>query len=111
MARRDGRLERRCRGGARARGRARSAARARSRCLSIAPTALALRDSDLAAYHGVEHKAIAGYEQDTDAADAAKEHDRCGSNLVAPMMISTVAGNALARSAVRRSAARSRAPS
>jgi uncharacterized protein YqhQ len=66
--------------------------------LSIAPTALALRDSDLAAYHGVEHKAIAGYEQDTDAADAAKEHERCGSNLVAPMMISTVAGNALARS-------------
>lgn len=65
--------------------------------LSIAPTALALRDSDLAAYHGVEHKAIAAYEQGTDAADAAKEHERCGSNLVAPMMISTVAGNALAR--------------
>jgi uncharacterized protein YqhQ len=65
--------------------------------LSIAPTALALRDSDLAAYHGVEHKAIAGYEQDTDAADAAKEHERCGSNLVAPMMLSTVAGNVLAR--------------
>jgi uncharacterized protein YqhQ len=65
--------------------------------LSMAPTALALRDSDLAAYHGVEHKSIAGYEQDTDAADAAKEHDRCGSNLVAPMMISTITGNALAR--------------
>jgi uncharacterized protein YqhQ len=65
--------------------------------LSIAPTALALRDSDLAAYHGVEHKSIAGYELDTDAADAAKEHERCGSNLVAPMMISTVTGNALAR--------------
>ena len=65
--------------------------------LSIAPTALALRDSDLASYHGVEHKAIAAYEQGTDAADAAKEHDRCGSNLVAPMMIATVAGNALAR--------------
>jgi uncharacterized protein YqhQ len=65
--------------------------------LSVAPTALALRDSDLAAYHGVEHKAIAGYEQDTDAAAAAKEHERCGSNLVAPMLISTVAGNALAR--------------
>jgi uncharacterized protein YqhQ len=66
--------------------------------LSIAPTALALRDSDLAAYHGVEHKSIAGYEQDADAADVAKEHERCGSNLVAPMMISTIAGNALARS-------------
>jgi uncharacterized protein YqhQ len=65
--------------------------------LSVAPTALALRDSDLAAYHGVEHKSIAAYEQGTDAADAAKEHERCGSNLVAPMMISTVTGNSLAR--------------
>jgi uncharacterized protein YqhQ len=65
--------------------------------LSIAPTAIALKDSDLAAYHGVEHKAIAGYERDTDAALAAKEHERCGSNLVAPMMITTVAGNAVAR--------------
>jgi uncharacterized protein YqhQ len=69
--------------------------------LSMAPTALALKDSDLAAYHGVEHKAIAGYEQDKDAADAAKEHERCGSNLVAPMMIATVAGNALARGLFR----------
>jgi uncharacterized protein YqhQ len=69
--------------------------------LSVAPTALALKDSDLAAYHGVEHKAIAGYEQGTDAADAAKEHERCGSNLVAPMLISTVAGNALARVLLR----------
>jgi uncharacterized protein YqhQ len=65
--------------------------------LSVAPTALALRGSDLAAYHGVEHKAIAAYEQGIDAADAAKEHERCGSNLVAPMMISAVAGNAIAR--------------
>jgi uncharacterized protein YqhQ len=69
--------------------------------LSIAPTALALRDSELAAYHGVEHKAIGGYEQDKDAAEATKEHERCGSNLVAPMMISTVAGNALARTFTR----------
>jgi uncharacterized protein YqhQ len=69
--------------------------------LSVAPSAFALRDSDLAAYHGVEHKAIGGYEQDKDAADAAKEHERCGSNLVAPMMISTVAGNALARTFLR----------
>ncbi len=69
--------------------------------LSMAPTALALKDSDLAAYHGVEHKAIAGYEQDTDASDAAKEHERCGSNLVAPMMISTVIGNALSRALLR----------
>jgi uncharacterized protein YqhQ len=65
--------------------------------LGMAPTAFALRDSQLAAYHGVEHKAIAGYEQDTDAALVAKEHDRCGSNLVAPMILSTVAGNLLVR--------------
>jgi len=69
--------------------------------LSIAPTALAMRDSDLAAYHGVEHKAIAAYEQGTDASEAAKEHERCGSNLVAPMLISTVAGNTLARALFR----------
>jgi uncharacterized protein YqhQ len=45
----------------------------------------------------VEHKAIAGYEQDTDAALVAKEHDRCGSNLVAPLILSTVTGNLLVR--------------
>jgi len=69
--------------------------------LGMAPTALALRGSELAAYHGVEHKAIAAYEQGTDAALAAKEHERCGSNLVAPMMISTIAGNALARATLK----------
>jgi uncharacterized protein YqhQ len=66
--------------------------------LGLAPMAFALRDSELAAYHGVEHKAIAAYEQGTDAADAAKEHDRCGSNLVAPMLISTLVGNFVMRS-------------
>ena len=38
------------------------------------------------------------YEQGTDAADAPKEHERCGSNLVAPMLISTMAGNVIVRS-------------
>lgn len=69
--------------------------------LGMAPAALALKDSDLASYHGVEHKAIAGYEQGRDAAEAAKEHDRCGSNLVAPMLLSTVAGNIVVRSLLR----------
>jgi uncharacterized protein YqhQ len=69
--------------------------------LSIAPTAFALKDSDLAAYHGVEHKAIAAYEQGTDAADAAKEHERCGSILIAPMLVTTLIGNALARMLLR----------
>jgi uncharacterized protein YqhQ len=67
--------------------------------VSLTPALLALRGGDLASYHGVEHKAIAGYEQDEDAADAEKEHDRCGSNLVAPMIASAAAGSVAARRA------------
>jgi uncharacterized protein YqhQ len=68
--------------------------------LSMAPAMLALRGGDLASYHGVEHKSIAAYEQDSpDAAAASKEHDRCGSNLVAPMLLSTTAGGAAVRKA------------
>jgi uncharacterized protein YqhQ len=71
--------------------------------LSLAPSLIALRGGDLAAYHGVEHKAIAAYEQDADdARDAAKEHDRCGSHLMAPMLASNIAGTALLRSAVQK---------
>jgi uncharacterized protein YqhQ len=67
--------------------------------LSVAPALMALRSGDLAAYHGVEHKAIAGYEDDSDAADALKEHDRCGSHLVAPMLAAATVGNVAARRA------------
>ena len=67
--------------------------------VSLAPAVFALRSGDLAAYHGVEHKSIAAYEQDGQAADAHKEHDRCGSNLVAPMLGTAALGNAAARRA------------
>jgi uncharacterized protein YqhQ len=67
--------------------------------LSVAPALLALRGGDLAAYHGVEHKAIAGYEDGEDAAEADKEHDRCGSHLVAPMRTAATVGNVAARRA------------
>jgi uncharacterized protein YqhQ len=71
--------------------------------ISLAPALLALRGGDTAAYHGVEHKAIAAYEQGAgDAADAAKEHDRCGSNLVAPLLVANVAGATLLRKVVAR---------
>jgi uncharacterized protein YqhQ len=71
--------------------------------LSLAPSLLALSGGELAAYHGVEHKAIAAYEQgEADAADAAKEHERCGSHLVAPMLAVNVAGAALLRRVVER---------
>ena len=74
-------------------------ARRRSRVVSLLPAMAALRAGDLASYHGVEHKSIAAYEQDGDAADASKEHDRCGSNLVAPMLASTALGNVAVRRA------------
>jgi uncharacterized protein YqhQ len=74
--------------------------------VSLAPALLALRSGDLAAYHGVEHKAIAGYEEGADAADANKEHDRCGSHLVAPMLAAAAVGNvALRRAGLRGPAA------
>jgi uncharacterized protein YqhQ len=59
----------------------------------VLPAATALRDHDLAAYHGVEHKAIGAYERGSlDPADAPKEHERCGSNLVLPLLVLSVAG-------------------
>lgn len=61
--------------------------------LSLAPAALALRSSDVAAYHGAEHISIGSYEQ---GKPAAKEHDRCGSHLLGPLLATTAIGNTLA---------------
>lgn len=64
--------------------------------LGAMPALVALSDRDLAAYHGVEHKAIAAYEQGVDdVATVPKEHDRCGSNLIAPMMLLSAGGTVL----------------
>jgi uncharacterized protein YqhQ len=60
------------------------------------PAVVALMDRDLAAYHGVEHKAIAAYEQGVEEVAAVpKEHDRCGSNLLVPMMLLSAGGTVL----------------
>jgi len=61
--------------------------------LSIAPAALALRSSDLAAYHGAEHISIGTYEH---GEERAKEHERCGSHLIGPLLATTAVGNTLA---------------
>jgi hypothetical protein len=69
--------------------------------LSLLPSMVALRAGETAAYHGVEHKAIAAYEQGEDDARAvAKEHDRCGSHLMAPMLAANLAGTTLLRRVV-----------
>lgn len=60
--------------------------------LGALPAFAALRDSDLAEYHAVEHKSIGGYETGTDPADVPKEHERCGSNLIAPMLALSITG-------------------
>jgi uncharacterized protein YqhQ len=61
--------------------------------LSVAPAALALHGSDVAAYHGAEHISIGTYEH---GERATKEHERCGSHLVGPLLITTAIGNLFA---------------
>src|SRR5213078_3892118 len=61
----------------------------------------ALREGDLAAYHGVEHKAIGAYERGSDdPTTAPKEHDRCGSNLIAPLIVLSAAGQLIVDRAI-----------
>jgi uncharacterized protein YqhQ len=71
--------------------------------LGVAPAVVALGDRDLAAYHAVEHKAIAAYERGVeDPASVPKEHDRCGSNLIAPMMLLSAGGTVILERLVER---------
>jgi uncharacterized protein YqhQ len=71
--------------------------------LGLAPAMVALSDRTLAAYHGVEHKAIGAYEAGSDdPSTASKEHERCGSNLVAPMLVLSAAGQLLLERALER---------
>jgi uncharacterized protein YqhQ len=67
--------------------------------LSVAPAAFALRGGDLAAYHGAEHISIGTYEH---GGERPKEHERCGSHLIGPMLLTTAAGNLIAEQAPRR---------
>jgi uncharacterized protein YqhQ len=60
---------------------------------SLVPAAVALRSSDLAAYHGAEHITIGTYEH---GEAREKEHERCGSHLVGPLLGTLAIGNALA---------------
>jgi uncharacterized protein YqhQ len=61
--------------------------------LALAPALLSLRGNDLAAYHGAEHISIGTYEH---GEPRAREHERCGSHLIAPLLASTAAANAVA---------------
>jgi uncharacterized protein YqhQ len=61
--------------------------------LALAPAFLSLRGNDLAAYHGAEHISIGTYEHDE---PRAREHERCGSHLIGPLLATTAAANAVA---------------
>lgn len=60
---------------------------------SLAPAVVALRGSSLAAYHGAEHISIGSYEHGD---RRPREHERCGSHLIGPLVLGLTIGNALA---------------
>jgi hypothetical protein len=70
--------------------------------VNLLPILLMLRLSPASRWHAVEHKSIAAYERAgslgiaTNVVDP-KEHPRCGSNLVLPLMVSSAVGNIAAR--------------
>ena len=70
--------------------------------IGMLPALAALRDRDLAAYHGAEHKAIGAYESGGPAADEPKEHERCGSNLIGPLLAFSVAGQVIVEGVLER---------
>ena len=61
--------------------------------LSLAPAAFAMRGSELASYHGAEHISIGSYEH---GKPRAREHERCGSHMLGPLVASSAVGGALA---------------
>jgi len=63
---------------------------------AVAPAAMALRDSSLAEYHGAEHIAIGSYEH---GERREREHERCGSHLLGPLLLTSATGSLLASKA------------
>jgi uncharacterized protein YqhQ len=64
--------------------------------LSLAPALISLRTAELAEYHGAEHMSIGTYEH---GEQRAKEHERCGSHLIGPLIVTSAAANVLAAQA------------
>lgn len=57
--------------------------------ISLAVMLATMRSGETAAYHGAEHKAIGGYELGIDAAEAPREHPRCGTQLAVPILVAS----------------------
>jgi uncharacterized protein YqhQ len=63
---------------------------------SLAPAMMSLRGGELTSYHGAEHVSIGTYES---GERATKEHERCGSHLVGPLILTSAVAGALANRA------------
>ena len=61
--------------------------------LAILPAAVSMRGTELTAYHGAEHATIGTYEHDE---PRGRVHERCGSNLIAPLLAGSIVVNVLA---------------
>jgi uncharacterized protein YqhQ len=68
---------------------------------SLVPAVVALRGGELTQYHGAEHVSIGTYEADGER--APKEHDRCGSHLVGPLILTSAAAATLTSGLPQRS--------
>jgi len=66
--------------------------------LALTPALLSLRGNDLAAYHGAEHISIGTYEHDE---PRSREHERCGTHLIGPLLVTSAAANAVASTVPR----------
>jgi uncharacterized protein YqhQ len=61
--------------------------------LAVVPALAAVRGTPLAAYHGAEHISIGSYEH---GEPRPREHERCGSHMLGPLLVTTALGNAAA---------------
>jgi uncharacterized protein YqhQ len=60
---------------------------------AVAPAVAALRGSELAEYHGAEHISIGTYEH---GEEREREHERCGSHVLGPLLLTNAAAGMLA---------------
>jgi uncharacterized protein YqhQ len=60
---------------------------------AAAPAVAALRGSELAEYHGAEHISIGTYEH---GEERQREHERCGSHVLGPLLLTNAAAGMLA---------------
>jgi len=61
--------------------------------LAVVPAVAAVRRSELAEYHGAEHISIGTYEH---GEEREREHERCGSHVLGPLLLTNAAAGMLA---------------